>query len=459
MDGPTKRPLDLNAAGIPGGVHYAWMIAGILALVHVVGESIFTVGGIVVVPLTDEGGDYRWSMAIIGSGLMLYYLVGAFLSPVTGWLGDRYGARRLMLFNSFLFGGGLIFLGMMSSPWQFFLAYSVLLSLSGSICFVPLVSTINDWFRRRLGVAVGILFAAGGIGSAILSVLVGYLVDIIGWRGAFISVGLGGCLILLMLTLVYRNHPADKGMEPYGTSPDDPPSRPKSRSIERLRSKVYNQHMRRTRAFWNLPIIHGLGCAGHGIIFIYSIPLAYDRGVFSSLGAAAMIIALVNIFSVISRFVAPIIAERFGGKPSIAYALLMQGLTVLILFWAQDVWVFYLFAVIFGLGYGAEMSAYLVVNRQYFGQGPLATCYGFQTAGALMGHAIATGLAGLVLFVTDSYTTILVMSMAFSLVGVLVISNMESTSKVLIPNWEESLPPEAKSSGPSPGRLIPHPDL
>ena len=39
------------------------------------------------------------------------------------------------------------------------------------------------------------------------------------------------------------------------------------------------------------------------------------------------------------------------------------------------------------------MTAYLVVNRQYFGTGPTAL-YGFEMMGALLGHAVASGLAG-----------------------------------------------------------------
>ena len=64
--------------------------------------------------------------------------------------------------------------------------------------------------------------------------------------------------------------------------------------------------------------------------------------------------------------------------------------------------------------------------------------------GALLGHAVASGLAGLVLYITGSFPFILTMSMAFSLVGMLVILRLESSARVLIPHWEESLPPEAR---------------
>ena len=58
---------------------------------------------------------------------------------------------------------------------------------------------------------------------------------------------------------------------------------------------------------------------------------------------------------------------------------------------------FYLFGSLFGIGFGGEMTAYLVVNRQYFGMGPTSILYGWEMMGALLGHAVASGLAGLVL--------------------------------------------------------------
>ena len=93
------------------------------------------------------------------------------------------------------------------------------------------------------------------------------------------------------------------------------------------------------------------------------------------------------------------------------------------------------------------MSAYLVVNRQYFGTGPTSTLYGWEMMGALLGHAVTTGLAGWVLARTGSFPLVLALSMAFSLVGVLVILRLESSARVLIPHWEASLPPEARALG------------
>src|SRR5262245_66262717 len=84
----------------------------------------------------------------------------------------------------------------------------------------------------------------------------------------------------------------------------------RSPAIERQRRQVFTQQMRRTRAFWSLPLIHGLGCAGHGIVLLYAVPLAVERGL--TLVAASVILSLIAVCSIGSRLLTPIVAERWG---------------------------------------------------------------------------------------------------------------------------------------------------
>ena len=436
MRGPYAR--------LPGGIHYSWVIVAILSAVLIVSQSISMSAGIMVAPLNDPDGSFGWSMGTIGAGLATYYLVGAVAAPISGWLADRYGTRKLMLTAGVLFFISMLLLGFVTTMWHFFLVFGVLLATTQSIAMVPMIAAVSEWFRRRLGVAVGLLWAAGGLGAAALAPAVGYLLENVGWRGTFWTVGIVGSAMILLVVPFFRNRPADKGLKAYGTRDIDPPEQGWSKPLEKLRLKVFNQHIRGTNEFWNLPLIHSLGCAGHGIILIYSMPLAVQQDI--SLTAAAFILSLINIFSIASRFLTPIIAERFGGRPAMAAALAIQGITVLVLFWANDPWAFYLFAILFGIGFGGEMSAYPVVNRQYFGSGPIGTFYGIEMMGALLGHAVATALAGFVIFVTGSFNPVLVLSMGFSLVGVLVVFSLAPSKRALIPEWELSLPEEARSS-------------
>ena len=440
------------AAMAPFRFHRAWTILAILIVVQVIGQAISMSAGIMVAPLRDEDGGFGWSMAIIGGAIGLYYLVGALMSPVAGMLGDRFGARPIMFGCGVLYLVSMSLVGIVSEVWHFFIAFGIFLAITQAFTFVPLQASIGGWFRRRLGLATGLLQGAGGIGSAAIAPGVAELLGAAGWQDTFLLIGFAGGGLIIVCSLFFRSSPVHAGTKPYGALSEDPPDLIIPKDVLAQRLKAFGQATRRTRAFWNLPTIHGLGCAGHGIILIYAIPFGVELGI--GLTQAAFILSFISIFSIIGRFIVPILAERFGGKPVMIVALFLQGVTVLVLFWAQDVWAFYLFGVAFGLGFGGEMSAYLVVNRQYFGQGPLATLYGYQIMGAMLGHAVATFLGGLVYEATGSFMPVFAMSMGFSLVGVLAILTLESTKQVLIPDWEESLPPEARSGAmarPRPG--------
>jgi MFS family permease len=91
------------------------------------------------------------------------------------------------------------------------------------------------------------------------------------------------------------------------------------------------------------------------------------------------------------------------------------------------------------------MSAFLVINRQYFGMGPVRTVFGFQSMGAGLGMALG-GLFGSIIFdIFGSYNYAWLFSIAASLGGAVCILLLEPTSRVLIPDWEESLPAEART--------------
>ena len=446
--GPAPHPAS-QARGLAARLpfHYSWIVIAILATVQIFASSISMAAGIMLPPLTDpvEKGGFGWNESLVTLGIAAYYGFGAIYAPITGWLGDRFGSRIMLAAAASLYLVSMLLLSRITELWQFFLFFGVLLSLTQSLGMVPLMASVSGWFRRRLGLGIGILWAAGGIGTAAFAPVAGWLIETVGWQGNFTYIGILGGIVMLCLVPFMRNRPADLGIEPYGSRPGDSVSARLAKGMEQLRIKVFNQHIRRTRPFWNLPLIHGLGCAGHGIILIYVAMYAKDTGVFDSLAVAATILSIISLVSIISRFVTPVLAEIYGTRRMMALSLTIQGLTVpIIMFGPAEPWVFYLFAVTFGLGFGGEWTGYLIINRQYFGDGPMGTVYGWQTTGALMGHFVATSLAGLVMYVTGSYIAIFSLSMAYSLGGVVVITLLDSNSQVLIPDWESSLPDEAR---------------
>ena len=425
--------------------HYAWYIVAMGTTLQLTTNFVSQAFAILIVVMRDNFG---WSLTAIVLAYSLRSVIGALLSPWAGVMGDRYGAKKVMFVGAGFFVVGLLLLSTINQIWQLFLYYSIVLGVAQALFRVNIPTTVAAWFKKKLGVAVGIQQSAGGMGASVLAPGLAVLLTQTDWQTAFVIIGIVGGVIVFALLAFFHAEPSDRGMLPYGADESDrTPAIPITAAMAKVRSQVFLKHAKETRAFWFLPLVHHLGCVGHSIVIVHGVFFATTQGV--SLGAATFIISIYSFSSVASRLMVPILADRMGAKGVMASFYFIQGAAVLMLFWTTEPWQFYLFAVVFGVGFGGEMSAFLVVNRQYFGMGPVRTVFGIQSMGAGLGMALG-GLVGSVIYDTfGSYNIAWIVSLVASLGGMAAIFTMESTKQELIPDWEKSLPQEAQSPAPA----------
>ena len=426
--------------------HHAWVIVAVAAAMRLTSSSFRSSSSILIPRLVDAFG---WSYGAVGLGFSLQWLVSGLLGPSAGWLGDRYGVRVVMTVGAVLFIVGMVLTGRMSHLWQFYLFFGVILSASMGIFQVPLTAAVTLWFEKKLGLGIGLLQASQGVGPLIAVPLMLLIIELFGGgkegvRAAFWIPGIAGGICLLVLTRLFHNEPADMGLRPLGAPQDQPIRKLQKGPTASIRSRVFLREAQRTSAFWNLIGIHFWGCAGHAIILVYLVALAEARGL--STGTAAGVFVTLSVVSSITRFTVPVAAERFGSKWAMGACFFLQTAPMLILFFANDPWHFYLFAALFGIGFGGEMSAFPIINRQYYGSGPIGTTYGWQMMGSGIGMAAGSLLGGQLRDWTGDFTATLALSFALSMVGVISILMLPNTSRHLIPRWEDSLPLEARSS-------------
>lgn len=433
--------LERGLKSLSDNYHPAWLIVAMATTLQITTNFVGQAFAILIVVLREE---FAWSLTAIGVAYFLRSIISAILSPVAGWMGDRYGGRLSLIAATGIYVSGLVLLGTMEHLWQFYLYYSLMLGISQSLFRVNIPTTVAAWFKRRLGLAVGIQQSAGGMGTSIMAPILAVVLTRVEWQTAFwIIAPVAGVIIL---TLLWRFHgdPQDRGLRPYGADENQSLSAAsREPGVAQLRAQTFLRQAKRTRAFWNLILIHHLGCIGHSIVIVSVVFYATTRGL--GLEQAAWIVSIYGLTSVISRFFTPVLADRLGAKGVMALAYFIQGITVALLIWTSEPWQFFLFAALFGVGMGGEMSAFLVINRQYYGMGPVRTIFGFQSLGAGTGMALG-GLLGLAVYdLTGTYAMAWVVSIIASVGGAVSIIFLEPTSKELIPDWEDSLPPEARS--------------
>ena len=422
--------------------HYAWMIVTIIALMQMVGSSIRMAFGVFIYPLSEEFG---WSQGSITLAYALSSVVTALVSPLAGSFGDRFGARKSMMLGCAMFIVGMLLIGLVEQLWQFYLTFGVLLGVAQAIFLVPLIPSAMTWFRRHLGVGMGFLMAAWGLGPALTAPIMGLMILKLGWRDTFWVTAAASAVIMAVLIAKYSNRPADRGLEPYGSVPGDPAATRLRPPVDRV--KLFTKFMRHTKAYWNLSSIHFLGCVGHAVILVYIVPIAIGEGV--SVVVAAGLLTVLSGVSIGTRLATPVLSDYLGPKTVMAVAYVLQGVPVIMLFWTHDVWLFYVFAAVFGIGYGGEAGGFPIVNRRYYGQAPIGAVHGFQMLGAGLGMAVGGWIGGVIFDLTGGYDIALAISVVASIMGAVSIVMLERTDRLLIPNWETEHLPEEDEATPA----------
>ena len=118
-------------------------------------------------------------------------------------------------------------MGTYTSVYQFYVS-GVLLGVSNAFLIyaaVPII--INNWFKVKMGTALGLSMTFMGIGGAIFAPITGYLIEEIGWRPTYMVLGIIAAIIILPFTIfVIRKNPEEMGMRPYGVESVDASSKP-----------------------------------------------------------------------------------------------------------------------------------------------------------------------------------------------------------------------------------------
>lgn len=195
--------------------HYGYVIVFCCCLIMgIIIGLVMSSAGIFYTPVsTDLGvskGDFGLYMTFV-------YAFSFLMLSVAGKLMDKYSARWLLAISSGVVG--IVYLAMsgFNAVWQFYLAGAIIGIALSFLLYLSYPVLINRWFNARVGFFIGLCSAASGIGGILFNPLAGYLIETYGWRTTYLSFGI---IILVVVTpllgLLLRNHPADKGLKPFG---------------------------------------------------------------------------------------------------------------------------------------------------------------------------------------------------------------------------------------------------
>ncbi len=368
-------------------LHWAWIILGTCFLNLFISYSVRLGYGVV---LPEMIRDLCLSRTAGGSIFNAYLLTYICLTPLTGYLTDRFGARRIIPVCALFLGAGVLLMGTATGLWTACL-YFGLTGLGATGMWTPVISVVQRWFSlNRRGLAVGVLSTGYGLGFAAMGVLFPLIVASLSWRYAWYFLGSGALVMVALNGLLLRSSPESAGARPWGggAEPDRAGSKARASTPKGLIRPVF-----RSRTFWLIGFSYF--CISYGLYGITTFMVDYARYQLSApLGQASLLATIHGLGQIAGVLIILPLSDRLGRRKTTLASNLMITLCLIGILALPGS--FTLLGILIGLlavFYGATFPIYGLCAGDYFPREIMATVIGawtpFYGGGAILVHWVS----------------------------------------------------------------------
>jgi sugar phosphate permease len=365
--------------------------------------------------------EFGWSRTQLGFAMTLARVEGGVLGPLEGYLSDRIGTRRTVLFGLVAGGIGFILFSQVQSLWMFYLAYVIMAIGQGFASWIPLMTMLNHWFSRRRSVAVGWSNAGGRLGALILVPAIAWAIDPdydrLGWSLTALIIGVFVLVVAFPFTRLIRNRPQE-----YGLLPDGATETPRQvaavhgRRPTAVRAAAeapdvdftFTQAIS-TPAFWFISLGHGFATIVLPAMQVHLGLLLGDAGF--PLQTTALVVATYTGVGMIFQLIGGYIGDMFPKRIGLLIFTSVQAVAILTLTSPNNHFMIYLFAVLMGIGWGGRNPLLIGIRGEYFGRASFGKILGFSTVPMNILMLASAPFAGYIRDTTGTYT------MAFLILG------------------------------------------
>ncbi|MER7011097.1 MFS transporter [Saccharopolyspora sp. NPDC000359] len=400
-------------------VHRAWWVAAATALIVVVAGACATAAGLLVTPLHQEFG---WSRATTGVAVSVNMVLYGLTAPFSAALVDRFGIRRVAVGALLLITAGAGTTTAVSASWQLIAGWGVLVGTGcGALAMTFAATVTHRWFAARRGLVTGLLTAASVFGQFAFLPVMSWVVENFAWRAATTGLALVALAATPLTWLVFRDHPADLGLRPFGAAEFEPKPRPEPGAARRAARLLLDSA--RTGPFWLLAGTFAIcGASTNGIMWTHFASAAHDHGMPTT--TAASVLAVIGVVNVVGTIASGWLTDRFSPRLLLAAYYCLRGVSLLFLpsLLASAVQPgLVVFAVLFGLLDVATVPPTIALCHEVFGAGG-AIVFGWVSTAHQVGAGLVALGGGVARDVMGSYDAVWISAAALCAMGALLAS-------------------------------------
>jgi len=347
---------------------------------------------------------FGWGRGQVMVGFTIFFVTQGLVSPLVGRLVDRFGPRPVIPLGAVAMGLGFLLVSRMSGLLLFYAGYVIIGAGSAGMGIVPCSAFVSNWFRRKRGIAVGVMAAGMGAGGLVMAPAVAQLIATYGWRSAYLSMAIIICALTIPLSLaLVRTRPSDMGLHPDGD--ESPPVAPGSdTSTDVDRQGLSLRQASGTIALYLLGISFFVsGFSNTGALHA-PVPFLEDIGFPTATAAAAL--GTLGLGSAAGKVFFGWLCDRIPPRRAagIGLGLQLAGIFVLLMIRADSpqslIWAY---ALLLGFGIGSWLPTMSVLVSSTFGLAFYGSIFGVIAFLESSGTALGPLFAGVVFDATGTF--------------------------------------------------------
>lgn len=258
----------------------SWMIWGLGALFYVIAFFQRVAPAVITTELMSE---FALTATSLGNLSAFYFYSYVAMQVPTGLLADHWGPRRLLTLGAAVAGLGTLMFGMAPDAW-WANAGRLLIGGSVAVAFVSMLKLASHWMPpKQFALASGLALFCGIIGAVFAGVPLRLLANAFGWRHVMVVAAMATFSVGIVIWLIVRDDPRDKGYLSHAADNDDANSPVNDNALAGIR-EVF-----RYRNSWLLYLVPG-GVAGSVITFagLWGVPFLSSHYGMEKTAAAAV---------------------------------------------------------------------------------------------------------------------------------------------------------------------------
>ena len=367
--------------------------------------------------------QFHWTRTQLGFALAFTRIEGGFMGPVEGYLVDKVGTRRMVMVGMIILGLGFLFFGRVQNLWMFYVAYLLMALGQGLGSWVPIMTLLNNWFQRRRATAISRANVISRLGALLLVPGLAWLMDPLhdrlGWSWTATGLGIFALAVAIPVSRLIRNRPQDYGLQPDGDSPPQTSAQSKpAAAVDTVAGDTAARESRsnrepnggdftavqalKTPAFWLIALGHGFTSMALLAIMAHLGLLIKDQGF--ELQTTAWVVTVYTMVAMVFQLVGGYVGDRMPIRLALFGFTSIQAAAVVVLTVSHTMPTFYLFAVMFGVGFGGRNPLTVSIRGEYFGRGSFGKILGLSTVPMNVLLLISSPMAGYLRDVQGSYT-------------------------------------------------------